>query len=302
MNPNATKLSLKKSNDIHNINFKMRIFVKSFTSKLAGWILDWLPSNSVGQHMYEVAIVKIMKKQKEILHHRHSLKFSVPNRLNLYRVDTFATKEPETLEWIESLQHNSVLWDVGANIGLYSVYAAVARQCRVWAFEPSVFNLELLARNIALNKLQKSICIVPIALSDQIGSSMFKMSNTEWGGALSTFGQNFDQDGKELRQVFEYQTLGLSIDDACVLLNIPQPQYLKMDVDGIEHFILRGGTNTLRLVDSVLIEINDAFVQQAEQSAEILKSAGLILHKKCDLGVPGQYNQWWIRPQKTLEG
>jgi FkbM family methyltransferase len=301
MSTNSDKFIQNNSNVNRNNVLNMRNFIKNWVSKSVCWILDWLPSLILGRHVYEVAIAQIMIKQKEILHQRHSLIFSVPNRLNLYRVETFATKEPETLEWIESLPSNSVLWDVGANIGLYSVYAAVARRCNVWAFEPSVFNLELLARNIALNKLQESICIVPIALSDQIGSSMFKMSNTQWGGALSTFGQNFDQDGKELRQVFEYQTLGLSIDDACVLLKIPQPQYLKMDVDGIEHLILSGGKNTLRLVDSVLIEINDKFVQQAEQCAAVLKSAGLILYRKCDLGVPGQYNQWWIRSQQTLE-
>jgi FkbM family methyltransferase len=144
-----------------------------------------------------------------------------------------------------------------------------------------------------------SVCIVPVALSDKIGKSMFKMSNTEWGGALSTVGQSFNQDGEELRQVFEYQTLGLSMDDACTLLKIPQPQYLKMDVDGIEHFILRGGMNTLALVQSVMVEINDAFSHQAEESAAVLKRAGLVLHRKCDLGVPNQYNQWWIRPPQA---
>lgn len=278
----------------------MKFFIKFLTKRLIGLVMEWLPKTFFGRYIYQEMIKKIMSRGAEVVHHGHILRFSVPNRLNDYRIQTFATKEPATLEWIENIPAGSVLWDVGANIGLYSIYAAMAQKCSVFAFEPSVFNLELLARNIALNKLQGSVCIVPLALSDQIGTSMFKMSNTEWGGALSTFGQNFDQDGEELRQVFEYQTLGLSMDDACALLKIPQPQYLKMDVDGIEHFILRGGMNTLRSVDSVLIEINDAFVQQAEESAAVLKSAGLILHRKCDLGVPDQYNQWWIRPTQVL--
>jgi FkbM family methyltransferase len=49
------------------------------------------------------------------------------------------------------MPRGSVLWDIGANVGLYSCYAVKARDCRVFAFEPSVFNLELLARNIFLN-------------------------------------------------------------------------------------------------------------------------------------------------------
>lgn len=276
----------------------MKFFIKSLTKRLIGLVMEWLPKTFFGRYIHQEMITKIMSRGAEVVHHGHILRFTVPNRLNDYRIQTFATKEPATLEWIENIPAGSVLWDVGANIGLYSIYAAMAQKCSVFAFEPSVFNLELLVRNIALNKLQGSVCIVPLALSDQIGTSMFKMSNTEWGGALSTFGQNFDQDGEELRQVFEYQTLGLSMDDACVLLKIPQPQYLKMDVDGIEHFILRGGMNILALVESVLIEINDAFVHQAEESAAVLKRSGLILHRKCDLGVPNQYNQWWIRPRQ----
>src|SRR6185437_4913944 len=80
-----------------------------------------------------------------------SLRLATPNWLADWRVNTFATKEPETLDWIDSLPEGAVLWDIGANVGLYSVYAAKARRCRVWAFEPSVFNVELLARNIFLN-------------------------------------------------------------------------------------------------------------------------------------------------------
>lgn len=274
----------------------MKIILKKFISRLIGVLITLLPTSSLGRHVYSELITKILNQRRVVLHGGFTLSFLAPNQLNNYRITTFATKEPETLKWIDAFPENSVLWDVGANVGLYSIYAAMTKNCRVFAFEPSVFNLELLARNVSVNKLEKQVCIVPVALSDRVGSSMFKMSNTEWGGALSTFGQSFDQDGKELKQVFEYQTVGLSMDDACTLLKIAQPQYLKMDVDGIEHFILRGGMTTLSKVESVLIEINDAFVDQAEESTALLKKAGLILHRKCDLGVPNQYNQWWIRP------
>ena len=44
--------------------------------------------------------------------------FSVPNELNYFRVNTFSSKEPETLDWIDTLKPGTVLWDIGANIGL----------------------------------------------------------------------------------------------------------------------------------------------------------------------------------------
>lgn len=83
------------------------------------------------------------------------MRFYVPNAQCRYRVSSFSTKEPDTLEWMDTIPPGSVIWDIGANVGLYSVYAAKSRGARVFAFEPSVFNLELLARNIFLNQLQQ---------------------------------------------------------------------------------------------------------------------------------------------------
>ena len=50
--------------------------------------------------------------------------FSCPNSLIQWRAETFFTKEPETIEWINTFKSDETLFDVGANIGLYSIYAA----------------------------------------------------------------------------------------------------------------------------------------------------------------------------------
>jgi FkbM family methyltransferase len=224
-----------------------------------------------------------------------NMSFTAPNALTRYRSESFSDKEPETLNWLESIPEGSVLWDVGANVGLYSIYAAKIGNTRVFAFEPSVFNLELLARNIFLNGLQERVTIVPLALSDALGPSLFRMSSTAWGGALSTFGQNFDQHGGRLNSIFQYQTMGMTMDEAVRLLNIPTPRFIKIDVDGIEHFILRGGAETLRGVESVMVEVDDDFAEQAEETAFHLQNAGLRLLRKCGGDAGSQYNQWWIR-------
>ena len=79
-------------------------------------------------------------------------------------------KEPETLEWIDSFQRklkNSVL-GYGANIGLYSVYAAIKfKHIDVISFEPSTSNTRTLSRNISINDLEDKISIFPLALSDK---------------------------------------------------------------------------------------------------------------------------------------
>ena len=248
-----------------------------------------------GGLLFEHMVFVRMSKLITIEHNDQYMSFVGANLLSSYRAESFSSKEPETLEWIETMAAGSVLWDVGANVGLYSIYAAKQRECLVFAFEPSVFNLELLARNIYNNNTQTNIVIVPIALSDRAGPSLFKMSSTAWGGALSTFGQDFDQHGGKLKSIFEYQTMGMTMDEVIQLLNIPPPRYIKIDVDGIEHFILRGGTETLKNVESVMVEIDDGFTDQAEETARHLRSAGLTLLRKCGVDAGSQYNQWWVR-------
>ena len=165
-------------------------------------------------------------------------------------------------------------------MGLFSVYAAKKGKCTVCAFEPSVFNLELLARNLFLNDIQEQVTIIPLALSEHLGSNLMRMTTTQWGGALSSFGEEFGWDGKTIQDVFAFSTIGLTMDQAVSLMNLPAPDFIKLDVDGIEHFILEGGTNTLRGIKSILLEINDDFVQQAENSKRLLENAGLELKYK----------------------
>jgi FkbM family methyltransferase len=280
----------------------MKEKVKQVVKKLIDQSAAFIVNTRVGSYAYNQIIDSAMKKFIEVSHDGLRLKVVTPNSLCEWRAKTFSTKEPETLEWIDSIQKNSILWDVGANIGLYSIFAAKRKNCKVWAFEPSVFNLELLARNIYVNELSKQICIVPVALSDNSGSSQMRMTTTKWGGALSTFGQDFGWNGKAMSQVFEFQIIGLTMQDATQLLKIPQPDYIKIDVDGLEHFILKGGFSVLAKVKQVLIEVNDDFHEQAEQCHSIMIKAGLVLKEKHPIDIStntgvfqNTYNQKWSR-------
>jgi len=74
-----------------------------------------------------------------------------------------------------------------------------------------------------------------------------------------------------------------------------------MDVDGIEHLIMKGGKGVLSKVDSVLVEINDDFAEQAENCAALLTAAGLRLDSKKHAegmeltSMKNSYNQIWSR-------
>lgn len=244
----------------------------------------------------------IFQNKKTVKHNDIKLMFYVPNRLNFFRVDTFSTKEPETLKWIDTFKKDSVFWDIGANVGLYSCYAAKKINCQVFAFEPSVFNLELLAKNIELNLLSEKITLIPISLYESSGVQSFNMTTNERGGAFSSFGEITDEEGNPLKSIFSYKTVGLSIDEAIKNLGLKVPNYIKMDVDGIEHIILRGANSTIKGVESIIIEVNDNYKKQSTEIEEYLNEAGFVLKEKKHSELVEKsskfssfYNQLWVR-------
>lgn len=262
----------------------------------------------VGSILLSKLVEMIQLQTKKVLHDGVEMVFVVPNSTCLDRVKTFSTKEPDTLVWINGFKKESVFWDIGANIGLYSVYAKNRRGCKVYAFEPSAFNIAPLAKNIALNSdgsdflgtAKGSITLVPIPLHHETGSQPFHMSNIKPGGALSTFGETFGPDGKSLEINLTYNLVSVRLDDVPRTFGIPSPNYIKIDVDGIEHLVLRGSRNVLKRVDSVLVEINDQFSEQKSTCEKILSEAGLTLRKQTlqsqqAYGIDSVSNQIWDR-------
>ena len=79
----------------------------------------------------------------------HKIRFSTPNMVTFLRAQHLLDKEPITIEWILGFTPGDVLIDVGANVGTYSMFAAVMRDAKVYAFEPEAQNFALLNRNIA---------------------------------------------------------------------------------------------------------------------------------------------------------
>jgi FkbM family methyltransferase len=165
----------------------------------------------------------------------------------------FYAIEPETLAWIDSLPNGDRLWDIGANIGLVSIYAAKAG-LNVVAFEPGAQNYAALNDAVWLNGLGDRIGAYCVALSDKTGAGSFHMGDPGAGGALHAFGAPENQNGAFVPK-FSQSMLGITMDDAVSLFGLPEPQHIKLDVDSIEDKILAGARKTLSSVRSVLIEI-----------------------------------------------
>ena len=236
-----------------------------------------------------------LKEKSAISINGKKIFLSTPNFLNRYRHKTFFTKEPETLTWMDSFEENAIFYDIGANVGLYSIYAAIKKDVQVFCFEPSFFNLEFLARNIYINQLTDRISIFPVALNDKVSISNFQLTSTEWGGALSTFEKGFDDSGNKIQSKFIYNTIGFDLDHLVEVTKIPFPDYVKIDVDGLEHFIIGGAQNVIKKAKSVLIEINDNFEEQRSTSEKFMTDLGYKLVQKVHTESLEQptFNQLW---------
>ncbi len=240
-------------------------------------------------------------KVKKISYNNIDLTFYTPNKLINYRVETFKSKEPEILRWIEDFKTNSIFFDVGANIGLYSCYATKKKDCKTFSFEPSVFNLENLAKNIHINDLSNKVTIIPNPLYKNKIISKMKMSSTNIGGAISTFAEDYTFDGSKIKTIFSYNLPGLSLDELISEFSLPPPDYLKIDVDGIEHLILQGGIKTLKNLKSIFIEVSENFTKQKNAVDHILKSNDFVFDSKySDYSIKSEkfkdcYNQIWFK-------
>ena len=213
--------------------------------------------------------------------------FFIPNQLTDWRIETFFTKEPETLEWIDSFEKKDkiIFWDIGANIGLYSIYSVLRNEnVSTISFEPSTSNLRVLSRNISINNLENKIKILSAPLSNK-ENEFLTMNEGDFieGGALNTFGENYDFAGELFDSKMKYKILGTTIKNLLDNNILEIPNYIKIDVDGIEHLILEGAGEYLKdkRIKSLSIEINEDFKEQYNKVIEIMdQNEFKLLHKK----------------------
>jgi FkbM family methyltransferase len=208
--------------------------------------------------------------------------FFCPGSTPLWRAQTLLSKEPETIEWIDRFDADTVFWDIGANVGLYSLYAALRPNMTVLAFEPAAPNYYVLNRNIELNRMEGKVRAFSLAFSDTTRLDSLFLISSECGTALHRLGQAKDWQGRDFVPSLKQGTIGFSVDDFVERFQPPFPNYLKIDVDGLEGRIVQGAVKTLsdHRIRSVLVELDTGQVQLCERVIGALKAAGLALVAK----------------------
>ncbi len=214
--------------------------------------------------------------------HYGKIRFYTPSTKIAWRINTYHDKEPETLRWIDDMAPGDVLWDIGANVGTYALYAA-KKGLSTLAFEPASSNFSILNRNIELNGLNDKVVAFCCGLDNKDYVGKLLMSSTEPGNALSLSAEA-DAESNELSvrslpfSVAFSQGLGTySVDSLASNTGIEFPNHIKIDVDGIEVRILEGAKRTLQepRLKSLLVELDSADSETMEYVQTLMNEAGL---------------------------
>lgn len=170
------------------------------------------------------------------------------------------------------LPPDAVICDVGANFGYYSVSlaASLKPKARIFAFEPHPGTRARLQRHVTLNELGDVVTVVPCALSDKPGT--VRMTSREDNTGAAHISQHGDTE-------VEVTTL----DGICARHQLSRLDFVKIDVEGFEPNVLRGGDYCLRTFrPKLFVEMMPVQLERtgssAAELASILRGYGYTLY------------------------
>jgi FkbM family methyltransferase len=196
--------------------------------------------------------------------------------------------EPNSIHYFFNIAHfhmnNKILniVDIGAQSGLYSLYAKYLPESTFYSFEPNPETFKLLEDNCKLNNIS-NINLFNIGLSDISGNLSLKVPSNPEEKGLCCFS---DSPLRFTANYNEYLVEVSTLDDLFFYKNI-KVDMIKCDTEGWEFYILKGGEKTLKTYKPELfIEINDINMKQCRviktELIKFLEDLGYILVKIVD--------------------
>jgi FkbM family methyltransferase len=260
------------------LDYKQRVFFGRTT-------IDEMPGELLPQIAEHVQPERLDYPHAEIL-------LRVTSKAERSRLNA-CVKEPFTIDWIRRwMQPGDVFYDIGSNVGVYSLVAAKGPGggARVFSFDPSYGNIASLGANILLNGVVDQVTPLPVALSDTTGRNVFALRSLEAGAARHVLGDAPPEEGPAL---YRQPVLTFRLDDLVQLADLPLPNHIKLDVDGGELAVLQGAARTLESpsLRSVLIEVSTSM---SEAITTALAAHGLQLDSKVNVqSRAGEYLVWY---------
>ena len=189
------------------------------------------------------------------------------------------------------LREGDVFYDIGANVGFFSVLAGrlVGQAGAVFAFEPVPANASTVERNARLNRLG-NIEVLRVAVSHHTGKSELFLAHYAGGAALKSAGVPPDLAGSIVVDTS-------SIDDLVEHRRIRPPDVVKIDVEGAEKDVLQGMLIALReWRPKVILEVDDADETRCDGKLAACREFLQDLHYRCEV-LPKSYRdgRWFVR-------
>lgn len=194
-------------------------------------------------------------------------------------VQAFRNERPMLADLADSIGPGDVFWDVGANVGTYSLFASAAGAEAV-AFEPFPENATAIRENAALNGADE-VSVCELALSDEAGEHRLALDPRECAGGGR--GSLLD-DWTDGTTTIDVQCV--SGDEAIADLGVEPPSVVKIDVEGAERRVLRGLAGTLERGDcrAVYCELHHV---EDEAVRELLRDQGFTIDVPADATTAG---------------
>ena len=180
----------------------------------------------------------------------------------IYFLGTYEVKQ--TFFFKNYIKENSVFYDVGANVGYYTLLAAkrLGKDGFVYAFEPDSNNRKKLQANIELNKFKNVIIVPNIVSSENDGTLKLYISDKKNRGMSSTEKpDNFSGITENIKTI--------SIDEFSK--KVKYPDLIKIDVEGAEYSVLKGMKEIMKKKKpDILIEVKDETLYNQNVSRKML--------------------------------
>jgi FkbM family methyltransferase len=197
------------------------------------------------------------------------LKFDAPQADPGFRLGTYELPVQKALT--RYLQPGAVFYDIGANVGFFSIIAAklVGNTGRVYAFEPVPENVTTIQRNIELNCLT-NVTVIDKAVSSSSGQAELLLAHHIGGAVLATAAMPPDLKGKMLVET-------VTIDALLERIPLKPPTIVKIDVEGAEIDVLSGMIQTIQTFKPVILyEVDDndrsIFEHKSQELATLMAS------------------------------